>query len=310
MTGWFGCLGVRLGGLGPTDLPLLGSASGTPLVDATVRRGAVADPVGDLLWEVEGPVALAGGGQVDAYQALWRRPDGVRVLVAGPDRDAVLAVAGRSIVLATGLDDPAATQYLVAYALPLVLGDAGVLVLHGAAAALDGRALVVCGPSGRGKSSIVVGLVDAGWRAVTEDLCALDLRSSVPAVWPGPPWVRRRPDEPGPAGATVAFETADKVAWALGARQARSPATLAALARLEEPGGAGPEVHPVDTPAGLGLVGANALWFDDLERRAATQFGPAARVARAVPVWSVRFPRAAGWLADVPGIARRLVRDA
>jgi serine kinase of HPr protein (carbohydrate metabolism regulator) len=48
-------------------------------------------------------------------------------------------------------------------------GMAGRLLLHATAVAIDGRALVLRGPSGSGKSDLALRLIDAGARLVADD---------------------------------------------------------------------------------------------------------------------------------------------
>ena len=86
-------------------------------------------------------------------------------------------------------------QLVTSFGLPLVLNAEPALVVHASACVNDGEAVVFCGPSGSGKSSALVRLLDAGWRGLTEDVCCFDMRGRQPMAWPGPPWVRRVPGD-------------------------------------------------------------------------------------------------------------------
>nr|NLI50369.1 hypothetical protein [Propionibacterium sp.] len=67
----------------------------------------------------------------------------------------------------------------------------GLLVLHGAAVAIDGQAVLFVGPPGCGKSSLAVALVGLGHPLVTDDVCAVAFDpEGVPTVQPGTPFVR------------------------------------------------------------------------------------------------------------------------
>jgi hypothetical protein len=69
----------------------------------------------------------------------------------------------------------------------------GDLPLHGAAVEVDGRALLLCGPSRAGKTTLAAAFLSAGHRVLSEDLGCCRLLPS-PAVLPGPAMLRVRPD--------------------------------------------------------------------------------------------------------------------
>ena len=88
---------------------------------------------------------------------------------------------------------------------------------------------MICATSGTGKSSLLVGLMAAGWQPVSEDICVVDLRNGF-RVWPGPPWVRRAGE--GPPGAGVRFRTREKTAWDIGPWQVDRPVPVEELRPL------------------------------------------------------------------------------
>jgi hypothetical protein len=69
----------------------------------------------------------------------------------------------------------------------------GDLPLHGAAVEVNGRALLLCGPSRAGKTTLAAAFLSAGHRVLTEDLGCCRLLPS-PTVLPGPAMLRVRPD--------------------------------------------------------------------------------------------------------------------
>ncbi len=289
---WAGCHGVRLDGRVEPGLDV-GRATGEPLLDADVTLGPVDPAAGEELWRLTAEVP------VRAEQVLRRAPGGALVVESSRGGRLAVDAACRSLVV----DAPtgaAGAQLLVTYGLPLLLPGAGALVVHGAAAARDGRAVLVCGPSGRGKSSLLVGLTAAGWSPLTEDLAAVDLRGPVPVVWPGPPWVRRRHGEPGPAGAGVRFETPDKTAWDLAGRQPDHAVPLALVAFLDEPGGDGPSCRAVGRADAVARLAGDAVWLGEQDRRGEALFGPVSALTRAVPAVALRAPRRPSWLDGLP----------
>lgn len=66
------------------------------------------------------------------------------------------------------------------------------LALHAAGVEADGRAIVFCGPSRRGKSTLVRALGDAGCRLLGEDGLVVELGQGAPTVHPGARGVRVR----------------------------------------------------------------------------------------------------------------------
>lgn len=294
---WDGCHGVRLSSTAGLDV---GAASGEPLVEAVVERGSAGEPSGTELWrlalDVDGP-----SGPVRAEQALWRRGDGALLLHSNQGAALSVDPIERSIVV-VGSDDSVRAQLVVTYGLPLLLHEVGALVVHGAACALGDRAVLVCGERGRGKSSLLVGLTDAGWRPISEDLCALDLRNGAPVVWPGPPWVRRVHGETGPAGSTVRFRAHDKTAWDIGPLQTTRAVDLGLVVFLDAPGGAIPRCEAVSRPEVVRRLAADSVWLDDPDRRGSALFEPVSRVSGAVPAVALQAPRRASWLDGLPDL--------
>lgn len=64
------------------------------------------------------------------------------------------------------------------------------LWLHAGVAERDGRALVICGASGQGKSTLVTKLCENGWRLMSDDVAPLSMQADV--VYPFPQAPSRR----------------------------------------------------------------------------------------------------------------------
>lgn len=73
-----------------------------------------------------------------------------------------------------------ALVYLVGPALGATLRLLRRSVLHASAVEVDGRALLVMGDAGAGKSTLTAALVDAGLPLITEDVSALDVVDGAP----------------------------------------------------------------------------------------------------------------------------------
>jgi hypothetical protein len=73
------------------------------------------------------------------------------------------------------------------------------LWLHAGAAAFRDRAVLVCGLSGRGKSTIVAALCDLGWHFLSDDVTPLDPLSGQIIPFPQTPMYRPHPGEEIPS---------------------------------------------------------------------------------------------------------------
>jgi hypothetical protein len=289
---WQGCHGVRLR---PVDRAAqYGTCTGAPLLDAELTLGTPDGPSGRRLWQISTTVDVAGE-DVPVEQQLVRDAAGNDVLVglSGP----LLAVDHRRrlIMTPTSEDDPRTLQMVTTFAIPLLLHEAGVLVLHAAACTRDGVTVLIAGRSGSGKSSTLLALIDAGWSPLSEDLCAVDQGDEHPRVWPGPPWLRRAPGAHGPSGSSVRFEALDKVGWDLSARMAAAPADLDAVVFLEPPGGSTIEHDRTPSADAVAHLAQHAVWLGDPDDRAPALFTSCARLSGAVPAWSLRVPWQPDW---------------
>lgn len=163
----------RICGLSVTsEMKLLGANpwahDSTP--DVTVRYGHV-------------PGQLA---QPSTCGPSWQR-EGDTVLLCVPGLARFLITAGRSVVIA--LEDQAlprdASGFVLGSSLGILLHQRGALVLHGSAVARNGRAIVLCGQSGAGKSTTAAALCKKGCSFVSDDICVIGLDAKgAPVVLP------------------------------------------------------------------------------------------------------------------------------
>jgi hypothetical protein len=289
---WPGCHGVRLR---PHWLATdYGAAVGIPLADAELVRGPVGPSGVAELWRIEELLDLPGGARpVD--QILQRRADGAYVLVASGTPTLSVDPARNRITVEHD-DEGVVAQLVATLAVPLVLEGGPALVLHASTCAFGGEAVLVCATSGSGKSSLLVGLLEAGWQAVSEDMCAVDVRPQAPAVWPGPPWVRRAHDDPGPPGAARRFRTPDKNAWDVSPWQVDEPLPIGRIVFLERAGGDEVVYEPLSATDALMQIARHAVWLREPEDRAAGTFPGCATLVRRVPAMRLRLPVSSSWL--------------
>lgn len=115
-----------------------------------------------------------------------RTPDASRVRFVVPGIGRFVVEEGRRVVAWADPDAPSEdlSQQLSGSALALALMQRGTLVLHAAVVHIDGRALLVSGHSGDGKSTMAAACAAAGHTIIADDLAVLD---------PGPEgWTVRR----------------------------------------------------------------------------------------------------------------------
>jgi hypothetical protein len=259
-----------------------------------VVRGSVPRTGGDRIWRLAGEVSLPDGPR--AYdQELVRTGDSTFELRTEHSALGVDAAAGVLIVDAP--TESLVSQLVATYGLPLLLEDAPAVVLHACAAVPPDRdsAVVVCARSGTGKSTLIRGFLEAGWRAVTEDVCAIDLRSTRPVVWPGPPWLRRAGE--GPRGSSHLYDLPDKSVWDISSSLTDLPMPVGHLVFLEPAGGHAVEWHPISGGSAMADLAAATIRLSNPTRRAELMFGATARVARSAPSARLRLPVSADWFA-------------
>ncbi|MEP5152131.1 hypothetical protein [Planktotalea sp.] len=77
--------------------------------------------------------------------------------------------------------------FLLGSGLGTILAQRDFLVLHGNAVEIDGCGMVCVGPSGAGKSTTAAGLMQRGFRVISDDVCAIDAQGQ---IVPGIPYFK------------------------------------------------------------------------------------------------------------------------
>jgi hypothetical protein len=93
--------------------------------------------------------------------------------------------AARRIRVAASRFNLLSEHRLATTVIPLLLAERGDLALHGSVVAADGRGVLFCGPSGRGKSTLALLAAELGHSVLSEDGAVIDIREAG-RVWPGP----------------------------------------------------------------------------------------------------------------------------
>jgi hypothetical protein len=169
-------------------------------------------------------------------------------------------------------------------ALPLLAAQSGRLPLHASAVAVDGGAVLICGVTGRGKSTLSAALVARGHAGIAEDGVVVGLGDDGPSVWPGLPGAMITRE----AAAAIGMSAAERapadprgrlhVEWP---RTATGPTRVTAVAILmEREGDAVRLVKPESSKAHRELL----AHVHSAERRGPAGFASAARLVETVPV--------------------------
>lgn len=282
---WSGCHGVHVAGAGAR----FGLCRGKALAHVEIQVGEPAPPGRDVLWSQPQP---GGGSQ---RSTLSRGGDLVMELGGEPR---VSLSSDRAVVTVAEPFGWVEAQLLASFILPYVVSSERTLALHAAAAARSGKAVLIAGPGGTGKSSSLVGLVDEGWTPLSEDVCTIDLTGAEPTVWPGPPWVRRRHGEQGPKGASMLFESSEKTAWDVrGFGHVPGPTPVEELVILEPPlPGERPRRTLLQTGQAIRALAPHAIWLGDSQETGRRLFGPVAVAAARIPVSVLRLPVRDDWI--------------
>jgi hypothetical protein len=172
-----------------SDLPLLrlNSAVGTR-GELRIEQAAT-----QLEQPAQAPVSTLVTDDGHCWYASYELEDG-RCLIELPPAARFLLEpeSGCVIVDSTANDAELREHRIVSSALCTLLSMRGDLVLHASAIEAGGRAVLFCGPTQRGKSSLARALGEAGHRLLGEDGIAIELGDREQVAFPGARGVRVR----------------------------------------------------------------------------------------------------------------------
>lgn len=179
-----------------SDLPLLrlNSAAGT--------RGElrIEGAAGPLERPDREPVSTLVGDDGRCWYASYELEGGLCRLELPPTASFLLEPgAGRLVVESETTDAELREHRIVSSAVCTLLSMRGDLVLHASAIEAGGRAVLFCGPTQRGKSTLARALGEAGHPLLGEDGIAIELGDGGPIAFPGARGVRVRRDGDVPA---------------------------------------------------------------------------------------------------------------
>ena len=143
--------------------------------------GAIPEPFQATTTDISircGPVPTALDGAT-ASGPTWDMT-GDTFLLRVPQLARFQITAGHDVAveIEPGVTDRDAASFVLGAAFGILLYQRGALVVHGAAVAKDGRAVMICGGSGTGKSTLAAALCRGGCAFVADDICVVDLDAS------------------------------------------------------------------------------------------------------------------------------------
>lgn len=215
---WYDVCGLRL--RSEIEVPGLAAAAEPSATeplgsDVGVRRGTVDAPAE---WPASG---IAAWPAPEADVLSWRRRGALRVSAT----EIVVDIEGEAF----------ARQCVVGPGLGVLLHRRGRLVLHGSAIDVGGRAVVLLGQKGAGKSTTAAALLARGHALLTDDLVAVAPGPDGPQCLPGPTQMKLWPASADAFGLGAEVEPflegLEKGVW-FGARTAPAPVPIALVCVL------------------------------------------------------------------------------
>jgi hypothetical protein len=169
-----------------------GDAAGEPDLRLSIGSHAVDPGSISTPWYVADRAAADGEPTLSAFRGpggaiRLRYADGTEFTL-----DAAATHVGCTWRPPLTLEDTA--TYLLGPVCGLALRLRGITCLHASAVALDGRAFLVCGPAGAGKSTTAAAFAARGRPVLADDVAALDLSGDAVTVRAAYPHLRLWPD--------------------------------------------------------------------------------------------------------------------
>jgi hypothetical protein len=198
-----------------------------------------------------------------------------------PSGEFLLDPAAVRVTVRLGDDDEALREHrIVSSAVCTLLAMRSDLVLHASAVAVGDRAVLFCGPTGRGKSTLALTLGEAGYAVLGEDGVAIDLEQGAPVAFPGARGIRVR--SLGADGSRRTDLVEDPPPGE------PPPCPVAAVVLLGERGGT-LTVEPLPAARALALLTPN-LTHSGGRGAIAAAFGRLARLLGTVPAFRASLP--------------------
>jgi hypothetical protein len=191
-------------------------------------------------------------------------------------------------------DEDLREHRIVSSAVCTLLAMRGDLVLHASAVAVEDRAVLFCGPTGRGKSTLALALGEVGHGVLAEDGVAISFEQGEPIAYPGARGIRVRSlDADGNRRTDLVPDPAP---------DEPTPCPVAAVVLLTARSEA-LSIEPLEAARALALLTSN-LVHSGSRAAIAAAFAGLAQLLGAVPAFRVSLPEDLG---SLPATAMELL---
>ncbi|HEX6753261.1 MAG TPA: hypothetical protein VF093_06720 [Solirubrobacterales bacterium] len=273
-----------------TELPLrrLNAAPGTR---GELTIDAVIEPLAVQRGE---PVSTLVGDDGRRFYASYEL-DGRCLLELPPSGEFLLDPGAARVTVRAGDGDESLREHRIASsAVCTLLAMRGDLPLHASAVAVEGRAVLFCGPTGRGKSTLALTLGEAGHAVLGEDGVSISMGPEGPIAFPGARGIRVRSlDADGGRRTDLVTDPAP---------HEPPPCPVAAVVLLGERG-EGHGVEPLEPARALALLTPNLIHSGGRASIGAA-FARLATLLSTVPAFSVSLPDDLG---ELPRATRKML---
>ena len=241
------------------------------------------------------------------FHARHLTPDGLQLEYLSHEGETLrftIPTDGSRIAIETSFESEQGLAYIL-LGLPLAaaLFFRGAVVLHASAVVLDGRAVLVAGQSGSGKSTTTAAALASGAALLSDDLCTLSPTPSGWMVEPGYPWLRLSPDTGlllglpaselprifGP-GNSDDKRWVDSRSLPAGFHPRTTPLVGVCVLAGPRRKDAAPSLRALTPPEGCAVLEPHGFGWKAMGQPLAASLATCARIASRVPVFRVLLP--------------------
>lgn len=215
---------------------------------------------------------------------------------------------GRQLAVTSKLGVPGSTieHFLADQVLPRVMADDGHFILHSGAFRRDDGAILLMGPSGRGKSTLATSFDQAGFPLIGDDAMVIDWRRGRPCARPVYPSLRLLPDsiaalfaEPVRTTPVAHYTAKRRISLPIAAGGAGDAAPIGAIFVIAEPSNEIRIRRLREAEACIAFI-ENSFALDPSDhRQALDRLKDASALANRVPAFEIGIPRDYARLAGV-----------